>query len=83
MKFSVDRIEENIAVVQNLDTKEIIQLPKGNLPKNIKDGSIIKLENGEYKFDEKTQEEREQIIREKMRRLKAIKKAGSESDEQK
>ena len=73
MKFSVDRIEEYMVVVQNLTTKEMIELPKNILPNNITDGSVIKFENNQYIIDVESQNEREKIIKEKMERLKKLK----------
>ena len=41
MKFIVDRIEENIVVCENIDTKEIIQISINEIPENIKEGNVI------------------------------------------
>lgn len=81
MKFSVDRIEENIVIIQNLTTKEIIEISKDVLPNNIQDGSIITYENNKYVLDHKYKKKRETIIREKIDRLKRLKTKESESNE--
>ena len=73
MKYSVDRIIDNIVVLENLDTKELLEIDIEKLPKNIKDGTILKLENNQYLLDEITQKTREETIREKMERLKRLK----------
>ena len=73
MKYSVDRIINNIVVLENLDTKELLEIDIEKLPKNIKDGTILKLENNQYLLDEITQKTREETIREKMERLKRLK----------
>lgn len=73
MKFSVDRIIDNIAVLENLDTKELLEINIEELPENIKDGTILKLENNQYTIDDTTQKTREETIREKMERLKRLK----------
>lgn len=70
MKFAIDRFEENIAICQNLETKEIIEININNLPKNIKDGSIIIFENNEYHLDLTEEELRRQKIREKFNKLR-------------
>ena len=73
MKYSVDRIIDNIVVLENLDTKELLEIDIEKLPKNIKDGTILKLENNQYLLDEITQKTREETIREKTERLKRLK----------
>ena len=73
MKYSIDRIIEKIAILENLETKEIIEVNLEDLPQDIKDGTILKLENNKYIFDQETQKTREETIREKMERLKRLK----------
>lgn len=51
--FSIDRFEGNYAVCENLTTNEFCNIPKSKLPKNCKEGSIIKLDNNKYVLDEK------------------------------
>lgn len=74
MKFAVDRIEDDIVVLENIETNEIINLNIKQLPKNIKEKNIIRLENNEYILDNNEQVERENRIREKLNRLKNLKK---------
>ncbi len=46
MKYSVDRIEENIALCED-DDGNALKLPLNELPQNIREGDIIeKTENG-------------------------------------
>lgn len=73
VKFSVDRIIDNIVIIENLETKELLEINIKELPENIKDGTILKLENNQYILDETTQKIREETIREKMERLKRLK----------
>ena len=62
INFSIDRFEENFAVCENMQTGEIINIPKELLPNNCKEGSILKFENGNYILDiEKTNLEQEKI----------------------
>ena len=70
MKYAVDRVEENIAVCQNLDTNEIIEIDLKILPKRIKDGTILIYEDNKYKIDKKEEEKRRLAILEKFNRLK-------------
>lgn len=49
--FSVDRFESDFAVCENRETGEMINIEKTLLPENIKEGSIIKCENGKFVLD--------------------------------
>lgn len=70
MKYVIDRIEDNIVVCQNLETKEMVEIEKKLLPQNIKDGNVLLFENNEYKLDLDEEEIRRQRIRERFNRLK-------------
>ena len=60
--FSVDRFEGNFAVCENRETGEFIDIPLSELPENVKAGSILKFENGNYILDiESTQKEQQEI----------------------
>ena len=48
MKYAVDRIEDNLVIMENLETKEIIEIEKDKLPEDIKDGTILIYEDEEY-----------------------------------
>ena len=74
MKYAVDRIEEKLVVLEDINTKEKKEVEINILPENIQDGSIIKYENGIYSIDNQEYEERLSRIREKMERLKRLKK---------
>ena len=52
MKFAIDRIEGNIAVCQNIENKEIVEVDVCNLPKEIKEGSVIFFDGKDYLLDE-------------------------------
>lgn len=61
--FSVDRFEENFAVCENLETGIFINIPISDLPKGIKEGSIIKFENGKYILDKKLEDIKKQEVK--------------------
>lgn len=50
-KFTVDRFENNFAVCENRTTGEFLDIPINFISKDIKEGSIIKLENDLYILD--------------------------------
>lgn len=70
MKYSIDRIEENIAVLENIETKEIIEVDISLLPDNIKETNIVIYENNEYELDENTEETRKKDLLSRFNKLK-------------
>ena len=62
MKYAIDRIEENIAILEDINTKE--------LPKEIKEGNILLFKDNKYIIDEDEEEKRRKIILEKFNKLK-------------
>ena len=65
----IDRFEGNIAICEDRKTGKKVELLKENLEEGLKEGDIIKEENGKYIKDAKLQEETEKRIEEKMNRL--------------
>ena len=70
MKYAVDRIEENIVVLENIETKEKKKVKKDQLPKGIKEGNILIEENNEYLIDTNLEKERRKLLEEKLNKLK-------------
>lgn len=61
-EFSVDRIEENIIVLENRENGEIINIEKSKLSFKVQEGDILQYVNGRYILDkEKTKDETEII----------------------
>lgn len=61
-EFSIDRIEENIIVLENRENGEIINIEKNKLPFKVQEGDILKYINGRYILDEeKTRSETKDI----------------------
>ena len=50
MKYAVDEIIDDIVVLENIETKEKININKTKLPEDIHDGSIIIYEDNSYKI---------------------------------
>lgn len=69
MKFAVDRIEDDIAVLENIETGEKREVDVCNLP-IIKERDILVFEDNLYKKDDKEREARMLKIREKLDKLK-------------
>jgi hypothetical protein len=70
MKYAVDRIEEDIVVLENIKTGEILEVSISNLPKGIHEGSILVKDNDEFLIDLDTEKERRESLRERLERLK-------------
>lgn len=70
MIYIVDRIEENIAVLENKETKETIDVSLSLLPKNLKEGNVLKYENSTYTIDKEEEEKRRNAIISKFEKLK-------------
>lgn len=49
--YYIDKIENNFAICENLKTKEYLDIDLQKLPKEIKQGDVIVLENGKYIID--------------------------------
>ena len=69
-KYSVDRIEEDIIVLENIDNKEIIEINKSELDFEVVDGNILKLVDGKFELDQKAEVSRKESLRDRLNRLK-------------
>ena len=69
-KYSVDRIEEDIIVLENTQNKEIIEINKSELDFEVVDGNILKLVDGKFALDKETEVSRKESLRERLNRLK-------------
>jgi hypothetical protein len=67
MYYIIDRIENNYAVCENSQTHEMKNILLTELPNQIKQGNVIKMENGIYILDKKIEEQRKAEIREKIK----------------
>lgn len=70
MKFAIDRIIDDIVVLENIETKITKEINISLLPENIKEGNIIVFENEEYKLDLTEEELRRKRIQEKFNKLR-------------
>lgn len=65
----IDRIEENIAVCEDRETRIMFNIDLSKLPENVKEGDVIRYENNEFRPDMQAQEEIEEKIQEKTKNL--------------
>ena len=69
MRFAIDRINDNIVTLENIETKEIINVERSLLPKNIKEGNIL-IKKEIYQIDYLFEKERRNKLRSKLDSLK-------------
>lgn len=70
MKYCIDRIEGEIAILEELTTKEIIEVNINQLPPNIKETNIVTLINDTYILDEVEEEQRRNSIQSRFNKLR-------------
>lgn len=70
MKYAVDRIENDIAVLENLNDGDILEVKVDLLPAGIKEKDIVVKKENIFLLDEKGKDDRLRRIREKMNKLK-------------
>lgn len=70
MKYSIDRIENNIAVLEDINTGEKKEVDISLLPEEIKEGTILSFNDDKYELDLDEEEERRKRILDMFNRLK-------------
>ena len=68
--YTVDRIENNIAILENRDTNKIMEINLEKLPKNIKEKDILEYKNNTYIINEQNTKATKNKMRERFNRLK-------------
>lgn len=68
-EFTIDRFEEDVVVLENRKTQEIINLKKEELPEGVKTGDILKKINGKFLADKAETKKVENRIKRKMNHL--------------
>lgn len=68
-EYTIDRFEENMAVLEDRKTGKIKNIEKAKIPEDTKEGDIIKCINGKYFLDKEETEKVENKIEEKYKNL--------------
>lgn len=68
-RYTIDRFEGSMAVLENRTTGEIFNINKNELPQDAKEGTILKLNNNKYEIDLEEQKIVADRIKEKMNKL--------------
>ena len=67
--FSIDRIENDFAILENRNTCKTFNVPMSMLPKNFSKTSILKFENGKYVIDKNKTEFEKNNINHKVKKI--------------
>lgn len=70
MKYAIDHIEEKIAILEDINTKEKKEVSLNLLPQEIHDGDIVTLIDDKYELDITEEKNRRERIMNKFNRLK-------------
>lgn len=69
MKYIIDRIENNMVICENQETKKMEQFDKNMFPNHIKDGDVVIKENDKFIIDEEETKNRKEYIENLMKKL--------------
>lgn len=67
-QFIIDRIEDGKAVLE-CENGEFVNIDLSSLPKNIKEGDVLRFDNGSYFFNAEETEQRSRYIKNLMESL--------------
>ena len=70
MKYVVDRIKNNIIILENLKDKSILEIPKDKINFFVKDGDVLYYDNNKFRLDLETKKKRIELIKEKFNKVK-------------
>lgn len=65
MRYIIDRLEEDLAVCEN-EQKEMITIPRGTLPRELKEGDVVNELDGVFSLDEEETNNRRRKMRKKL-----------------
>ena len=69
-KYSVDRIEDNVVVLENISTGEIIEINIDSIDFDVVEGNILVCNDGVFSLDKKEEDIRRSSLRDRLERLK-------------
>lgn len=70
MKYAIDKIENNVALLENIKDGSKKEIDIKMLPLNVKETDILSYDGKVYLVDSNEKEKRIKIIREKMEKLR-------------
>lgn len=69
MKYVIDEIIADIAILENLTTKEKKEINISFLPNNVKEGNVL-IEEENFRLDKNSEANRRKLIQDKLNKLK-------------
>lgn len=69
MKYVIDEIIDDIAILENLTTKEKKEINISFLPNNVKEGNVL-IEEENFRLDKNSEANRRKLIQDKLNKLK-------------
>jgi adenine specific DNA methylase Mod len=78
MKYAVDQIVDDIAVIEEIETKEKKEVNLELLPYEIQEGNILVFQDNEYYIDKQYEASRRQTLEEKLEELKRFREEDTE-----
>ena len=78
MKYAVDSIVDDIAVIEEIETGDKKEVSLEILPEEIQEGNILAYREGEYYIDRQYEAVRRQSLEEKMEELKKFREEDTE-----
>ena len=67
--YTIDRIEGSFAVCENMKTLKMENILLTNLPHDIKEGTVLKFENGIYSISNEYKTKRENELQDKVNKV--------------
>ena len=68
--YVLDRIEGNVALLEDQDTGRIIPFPLDQLPASLREGDCLTQENGVFQVDSERTRQRREAALQKLKKLK-------------
>lgn len=68
--YAIEKIDNNLVIAEDLETKEQITLSQKDFTFSIKEGTMFDIKNNKIIKQEKLEDERRKLLRERMERLK-------------
>ena len=68
--YAIEKIDHNLVIAEDVETKEQITLSQKDSTFSIKEGTMFDIKNNKIIKQEKLEEERRKLLRERMERLK-------------
>ena len=78
MKYAVDKIIDEIAVIEDMETQEMKEVNLELLPEEIQEGNILVYQDNEYFIDRQYEATRRQTLEEKLEELKRLREEDTE-----